>query len=292
MALKLSAAGQAALGLTETGPLDNATGTFFGGTHPNPQIKTDWRNEPKHTIPEAHRFGPHGLGRKSDSDGIIGVYRPDFFGKKNPASRNATGASHKVPCGVRWGCSEHPDAAKKAPYISAKGLESECFGRNSYGPAYYKPKYTQTQKSVTVGGVIGSSARSTQGMPGDPSMNVAPGQYDHMKAMRLLPKQPCATIPRARYPPTQFVSKEHSDDKFGTHSPGPIYQPNTAIVQRRSAGHVMNGNKKFNGRVAEQTKQAKQFVAQMLVPSRSVPGRSLGLDCMQTIVTDERGIKI
>jgi hypothetical protein len=285
----LSAAGQAALAQAETGPLDNDTGTFFGDSVA--QIRTDWKNEPKYTIPNGQRFSKHGLGTKSASEGLY-VYKPDFFGGKNPASGNATGASHQIGNGVRWGCSDHPEAASKAPFISAKSIESECFGRASKGPAYYKPRYMHTQPSVKVGGVIGSSARSTQGMPGDPSMNVAPGQYDHTKAMRLLPKQPCATIPRARYPPTQFVSNSHSDEKMGTHSPGPIYAPNTALTKQRSAGHAINGKKKFNGKVKEQTKQAKLFVAQMLVPSRSVPGRSLGLDCMQDIVKDERGIKI
>ena len=70
--------------------------------------------------------------------------------------------------------------------------------------------------------MIGSSARATTGLPGDPTIDVAPGQYDHKKALQLKKKQPCVTIPRSKYPPTQFVSHKHSKVKEGMHSPGPV----------------------------------------------------------------------
>ena len=60
--------------------LDASAGTFFGGTKVT-AVKTEWRNDPKITIPNGKRFNKHGMGRKSDSEGIF-IWNPDGFGQK------------------------------------------------------------------------------------------------------------------------------------------------------------------------------------------------------------------
>ena len=71
-----------------------------------------------------------------------------------------------------------------------------------------------------------------------------------------------------------------------------MYWPTTDQTKPRSCGHRMNGNKQFDGKVAAKAKRAKKFVNEMLAPSRRMPGRSLGLDAMQSIAKDGREIKI